>query len=144
MLSKHLERNPDELKKIHKLISVGGDHPVLMINENAYTHESGYPDGEPYKRYMAGLESVVHGVGGAILWRVPVLGNPVGAAARVDEILGIWYPGHQAYLDVPSAQGGEENYRLRALCVKRALIHRCPGETFQPTARTTGAATDDP
>jgi len=144
MLPKHLERNPDELEKIHKLISAGGDHSVLMINENAYTRESGYPHGEPYQRYMAGLQSLVQLVGGAILWRVPVLGTPVGAAARVDEILGIWYLSHQAYLDVPSAQGGEQNYRLRALCVESALIHRCPGEAFQPTARTTGIETHDP
>jgi hypothetical protein len=114
MLPRHLERNPDELEKIHKLISAGGDHPVLMINENAYTRASGYPDGEPYRRYMAGLEDVVQAAGGAILWRV--------------------------YLDVPLAEGGDENYRLRALCVERALIHRCPGGSVQPAAGPNGAA----
>jgi hypothetical protein len=132
MLPKHLERNTDELERIRELIASGHDRPVLMINENAYTATSGYPDAEPYKSYILGLDALVRRVGGAILWRVPVLGQPVGSSDRVDEILGIWYPGHQAYLDVATAEGSVRSYELRTLCVERALIHRCDGAALQP------------
>jgi hypothetical protein len=111
MLPKNLQRNPEELAKIRRLISAGKEHPVLMINENASSQGAGFPDGEPYQQYMVGLGNVVRSVGGAILWRVPVLGQPVGKAVHFDEILGIWYPSHQAYLDLPSAAGADHNAR---------------------------------
>jgi hypothetical protein len=126
MLPDHLKRNQAELVRMRELVARGEDHPVLMINENAYTERAGYPHGELYRRYIAGLEELVNRVGGTILWRFPVLGQPVGECWPADEILGIWYPGHHAYLELPSKPGGEENYRLRALCVERARIHRCP------------------
>lgn len=133
MLPKHLHRNENELEVIRKLISEGRDRPVLMINENAYTPEAGFPDGDLYQRYVTGLEAVVRATGGSLLWRLPVRGNPLGTAARTDEIIAIWFPSHQAYLDLPKAEGGDQNYILRARCVERALIHRCPGEAFQPS-----------
>jgi hypothetical protein len=126
-LPDHLRRNQDELARISEVVTSGRDHPVLMLNENAYTHDAAYPHGELYQRYVAGLEALVTRLGGQFLWQLPVLGQPVGAGRAMDEIIAIWYPSHKAYLDLPSAEGGDENYRLRTLCVERARIHRCPG-----------------
>lgn len=128
MLPSHLRRNEDELVRIREMVASGRDNPVLMINENAYTVEAGYPDGELYRRYVAGLEALVERLGGRFLWRLPVLGQPVGQLPEINEIIAIWYPSHEAYLGLPNATCGDENYRLRTLCVERACIHRCPGE----------------
>jgi hypothetical protein len=133
MLPDHLKRNETEIAAIKDLIARGADGPVLMLNLNTYTPAAGYPNGASYSRYIAGLEAVVNSLGGKFLWRLPVYGQPVGEQKRVDEIIAIWYPTHKAYLDVATAPGGEENYRLRALCVERALIHRCPGDGETPS-----------
>ena len=120
-----------------RLAESGNDCPVIMLNQNTYTAEAGYPDGDLYRQYLSGLESLVERLGGAILWRQPVLGQPVGEVRRCDEILAIRFPSHRAYLDLPSAQGGAENYRLRALCVESAHIYRCPsGESSADGAVT--------
>jgi ketosteroid isomerase-like protein len=128
MLPGQLKRNPDELAKIEQLVEAGEDRPVLMLNMNSYRPEAAYPDGDLYRAYVSGLEALVESLGGAILWRLPALGQPVGEPVPTDEVLAIWYPSHRAYLDLPAAPGGEENYRLRSLCVERAVIQRCPGD----------------
>ena len=128
MLPERLKRNDEEIAVIRAIAESANDGPVLMLNMNRYTAEAAYPGGELYTRYLAGLEKLVQSLDGEISWRLPVFGQPVGKADKVDEILAIWYPTHKAYLDVPGAPGGEENYRLRRLCVDSAVIHRCSGE----------------
>jgi hypothetical protein len=128
MLPDKLKRNESEITAIRQIAEGGQDRPVLMLNLNRYTQAANYPGGEPYRGYIAGLTALVESLGGKILWRLPVFGQPVGTQERIDEILAIWYPAHQAYLDVPGAPGGEENYRLRRLCVESAQIQRCAGE----------------
>jgi hypothetical protein len=78
---------------------------------------------------MSVLAEFLPVVGGKILWRHPVYGQPVGAQP-LDEVLAAWYPSHQAFLDLPSAPGAEENFRLRHLAVEYAVIHRCPGYLY--------------
>lgn len=110
------------------LADSGEDRPVLMINCNRYREEARFPGGEPYQDYISGLENLVTSFGGRFLWRTRVEGQPVGNGPKADEIIAIWYPSHAAYLDLPSVPGGDENYRLRSLCVAEATIHACPGE----------------
>jgi uncharacterized protein (DUF1330 family) len=98
-----------------------------MLNLNRYTDAAGYPDGDLYRRYMTVLDDLLPKVGGRILWRTRVLGQAVGEQA-VDEILAVWYPSHQAFVDLPHAPGGEENFQLRQECVAEAVIHRCRGD----------------
>ena len=95
-------------------------------NLNRYSTAAGYPDGDDYRKYMSVLEDLLPQVGGKVLWRKPVLGQPVGEQS-IDEVLAAWYPTHQAFLDLTSAAGADENFRLRKLCVEYAVIHRCPG-----------------
>lgn len=120
-------RNPQETKAITAIAESGQDRPVLMLNLNRYKPGAGFPDGELYRRYVTGLEAFLPVVGGAILWRTPVFGQPVGEQ-QIDEVLAAWYPSHRAFLDLPHAPGAENNFRLRGLCVEYAVIHRCPGD----------------
>jgi hypothetical protein len=125
MLPAHLKRNESELVAIRRIAESGHDRPVLMMNINGYKPEAGYPDGDPYRRYIAALERVLKSLDAKILWRLPVAGQPVGEQTRVDEIIAIYYPSHRAFLDFGGAPGADESYRLRVSCVERAVIHRC-------------------
>ncbi len=76
---------------------------------------------------MSVLEALLPRVGAKVLWRTPVFGQPVGKQP-IDEILAAWYPTHRAFLELPDAPGGDENFRLRRMCVEYAVIHRCLGD----------------
>ena len=125
MLPEHLKRNENEVLAIRKIAESGHDRAVLMMNINGYKLEAHYPYGDPYRRYIAALERVLKSLHARILWRLPVAGQPVGEQSRVDEIIAIYYPSHQAFLDFGGAPGADESYSLRVRCVERAIIHRC-------------------
>ncbi len=120
-------RNEDELARIREIAEGGEDRPVLMMNLNRYRAEAGYPEGELYRGYMAALARLLPRVGAKVLWRAPVEGQARGEQA-LDEILAVWYPSHRAFLELPEEPGADENFRLRALAVAYAVIHRCPGD----------------
>jgi len=122
-------RDKQELQAIGAVADSGNDKPVLMLNLNRYARDAGYPHGQLYRSYMSVLADLLPRVGGKILWRMPVYGQPVGEQ-KIDEVLAAWYPTHRAFLELPNAPGAEENYRLRGLCVEYAVIHRCPGEQY--------------
>ena len=124
-------RNDAELETIRAIVASGNDTPVIMLNLNRYVARAGYPDGQLYCSYMSALEALLSRVGAAILWRAPVLGQPVGAQA-IDEVLAVWYPTHRTFLELPHSPGAEENYRLRGLCVEEAVIHRLAGHLMEP------------
>ena len=122
-----------DFDKIEEIAGSDNDRPVLMVNLNKYS-EGEYPDGAIYKDYMKALDVLLEHIGGVILWRTPVYGQPIGAQP-LDEILGAWYPSHKAFLALRD-QGkiSEENFRLRNLAVESAVIHRCPEDAIpKPT-----------
>ena len=119
MSNQPLQRNDDEIARIRALADSGHDGPVLMLNLNLYTEAAGFPDGALYRDYMAVLERFLPAVGARILWRQPL-----------HEVLAAWYPSHRAFLDLPTAPGAAENYRLRQLAVKSAVIHRLAGDRY--------------
>lgn len=123
----HLSRKAAELDIIRDIAASGEDKPVLMLNMNRYKPEAGFPDEGLHRDYIAGLENFLAFVGGKILWRHAVFGQIVGDQP-LDEILAAWYPSHQAFLDLASAPGAAENYRLRTESVAYAVIHRCAGD----------------
>jgi len=114
-----------DFTKIEEIAKSGDDTPVLMVNLNKYS-EGEYPTGKVYQDYMKALDVLLEHVGGKILWRTPVYGQPIGTQP-LDEIIGAWYPSHAAFLALRN-QGkvSEENFRLRNLAVDSAVIHRCP------------------
>ncbi|MEM7015873.1 MAG: hypothetical protein AAF512_00880 [Pseudomonadota bacterium] len=122
-------RNKEEMQAIKVIANSGHDAPVLMLNLNRYSEAAAFPDGELYRNYMAVLETLLPAVGAKILWRHHVLGQPIGEQ-DLDEVLAVWYPSHQAFLDLIKAPGAEENFRLRSLAVEYAVIHRFPGDVM--------------
>ena len=129
MLPTKLTRNEDEAAIIQAVADSGNDGPVLMLNLNRYKPGTGFPGGGDYDDYITVLENFLLVVGARILWRHAVHGQAVGEQI-LDEILAAWYPSHQAFLDLSSAPGSENNYRLRGECVEYAVIHRCSGDRF--------------
>ena len=116
--------NALEIETFKRIAQGNADGPVFMLNLNKYRAEAHYPSGQLYKDYMAVLDQLLLQVGGRILWRTVVLGQVVGNQ-DVDEALGVWYPSHQAFLNLMSAPASSENMRLRALAVEHADLHRC-------------------
>lgn len=119
--------NTEEIDKFKSIAQSDADGPVFMLNLNKYKPEAKFPDGRLYTDYMSALDTLLSQVGGKILWRTTVLGQVVGAQ-DIDEAIGIWYPSHQAFLDLMTAPASSENMRLRALAVAHADLHRC--ETY--------------
>ena len=62
--------------------------------------------------------------GGSVLWRMPIDGSPLGFE-KFDEILAIYYPSNQAFLNIRSLPSSDENYHLRDLAVADAQLLRC-------------------
>ncbi|RZO70621.1 MAG: hypothetical protein EVA67_07010 [OM182 bacterium] len=121
--------NPAEYEII-ETVAAGADKPFVMLNLNAYAERAGYPNGQGYQEYMAKLDQLLSEAGGKVLWRVPVEGSLLGGIA-LHEVIAIYYPSHQAFLNMRTLPSSDENFRLRELAVDRAQLHRCtelPGE----------------
>jgi|TARA_B100000315_G_scaffold7315_1_gene7310 hypothetical protein len=120
-----------DIGSIRAIAESGHDVPILMLNLNRYTSAAAYPNGEEYQTYVAVMIATIDRVGGRVLWRTPVHGQPIGCEHdRVDEILAVWYPSHAAFLDLHALEGAEDLWRRRARCVANAVIHRCPGDGY--------------
>ena len=126
--------NDLEIQRIRDIAKSGPDEPVLMLNLNYYSVEADFPNGVLYKRYMAVLAKLLPAVGAEVLWRHQVNGQVAGEQ-KVHEALALWYPTHQAFLDLRNAPGAEENFGLRALAVEHGVIHRLSGyaHPFRPS-----------
>jgi len=116
--------NAAEIDAIANIARSDDDNPLFMLNLNRYRSEAQYPEGQLYQDYMAALETLLLQVDGKVLWRTNVLGQVVGDQ-DIDEAIGIWYPTHQAFLNLMTAPASGENMRLRALAVEHADLHRC-------------------
>ena len=95
-----------------------------MLNLNRYKDEADYPSGRIYKSYMKVLDKLLSEVGAKILWRTSVKGIVVGKQI-IHEAIGIWYPSHQAFLNLQSSPSSEENMNLRKSAIEHADLHRC-------------------
>ncbi len=123
----HLQRNSGDFVEVRRIAKSGSDYPVLMLNMNRYTRDSGFPGRGAYHEYIAGLGRFLMGAGAKLLWRFPVLGQAVGDQ-EIDEIIACWYPLHRNFLELYDAPGAAANFRRKSLCVEYAAIHRCPGD----------------
>ena len=120
----------DDFAKIEEIANSDNDRPVLMVNLNKY-FEGEYPNGTIYKDYIMALDVLLEQhLESKVLWRMPVYGTPLGAQS-LDEISGIWYPSHKAFLALRNqGKASEENFRLRNLAVENAVVHRCPEDVI--------------
>jgi hypothetical protein len=114
----------EEIAKIKSIAGSENDGPVLMLNLNRYLPEAGYPGGDLYQELIRIIEKVVTDVGGKILWRTSVHGHVVGDQV-FHEALGIWYPTHQAFLNLMTLPDSDENMRLRSVAIADASLLRC-------------------
>ena len=128
-MSDQFEPNPIEFFEIKRIAESAEDKAVLMLNLNRYIPTAAYPNGELYKSYMMALNQLLDQLGGRILWQMPSFGQPLGGE-KLDEIIGIWYPSHKAFLKLREMPGSAENFKLRGMCVEYAVLHRCPGDMF--------------
>ena len=116
--------NAEEIGVFNAIAGSSDDGPVLMLNLNSYAEEANFPDGDLYREYMAVLDELLIEVGGRILWCTKVRGTVVGTQ-NIHEALGIWYPSHQAFLDLMTAPSSARNMELRSKTVAHADLHRC-------------------
>ena len=80
----------------------------------------------------AAADAILKEVEGKILWRSPVHGQPVGKQ-NVDEILAIWYPSHQAFVNIKDAPSSARFAEAKNKVVKHAVIHRGDPYTVERT-----------
>ena len=59
----HLQRNADDFAVVRSIAESGSDGPVLMLNMNRYSLESGFPDRGVYRQYISGLGNFLEGAG---------------------------------------------------------------------------------
>ncbi|HAN07836.1 MAG TPA: hypothetical protein DCP89_04995 [Acidimicrobiaceae bacterium] len=116
----------DQIDVIQALAGSTEDTPVLMLNINRYTEKAGFPNGDLYKSYMQAIEYSVGNVGGSILWRRPISASVVGDLTGFNEVLGVWYPSHQSFVDLPKADGAKIMFSHRKTCVEVAHILAMP------------------
>ena len=116
--------NAEEIGVFNAIAGSSDDGPVLMLNLNSYAEEANFPDGDLYREYMAVLDQLLIEVGGRILWCTKVRGTVVGTQ-KIHEALEIWYPSHQAFLDLMTAPSSARNMELRSKTVPHADLHRC-------------------
>jgi len=120
--------NDEQIAKVKRIAASNNDKPVIMLNLNRYTEEANYPKGSLYKDYMAVLSTMRKEVGSKQLWRTKVHGCVVGEQV-IHEVAAIWYPSHQAFLDLMTAPSSQKNMELRSLAVEHADLHRCDDYT---------------
>ena len=119
--------NIDEIGVFKSIAGSAEDGPILMLNLNRYVEDANFPNGALYLEYMSVLDQLLIEVGGRILWRTTVHGTVVGTQ-NIHETLGIWYPSHQAFLDLMTAPSSSQNMELRRRTVAHADLYRC--DTF--------------
>ena len=122
--------NPQAFDKVSEIASSSNDRPVLMLNLNTYFHGQNTMSSDAYKDYNAAVDAILREVEGKILWRSLVHGQPVGKQ-NVDEILAIWYPSHQAFVNIKNAPSSGRFAEAKNKVVKHAIIHRSDPYTVE-------------
>ena len=104
--------NKQAFDDVSKIANSGDDRPVLMLNLNTYFDGQSTMSSDAYKAYNSAVEAILREVKGKILWRSPVYGQPVGKQ-NVDEVLAVWYPKHQAFIDIKDDYGCLRSDKLK-------------------------------
>ena len=111
-----IEPTEEQLAEIGARAGRPGDGPVVMLNLNRYRDAAAY-EGEPpgggrgdvsgreaYARYGAVAQPTLDRLGGRILWYAGAERTVIGDESdRYDEVIAVWYPSRQAFLDLALA-----------------------------------------
>ncbi len=136
-MDQHVKASRAAFERVKATAAGQRDEPVLMLNLNQYSEQAGFPEGDPYRTYMRWLDHAVGQTGGSVLWRTAVTDVVIGCDHdSYDEILAVWYPSHAAFVALPQADGADQMFKGRELCVAHATILSLPGdqEPHRPTS----------
>lgn len=122
--------NSQAFDKVSEIASSSDDRPVLMLNLNTYFHGQSTMASDAYKDSNVAVDAILREVEGKILWRSAVHGQPVGKQ-NVDEILAIWYPSHQTFVNIKDAPSSARFAEAKNRVVKHAIIHRSDPYTVE-------------
>ena len=122
--------NSQAFDEVSKIASSSDDRPVLMLNLNTYFQGQSTMSSDAYTTYNSAVEAILREVKGKILWRSPVYGQPVGKQ-NVHEVLAVWYPSHQAFIDIKDAPSSARFAEAKNRVVKHAIIHRSDPYTVE-------------
>lgn len=128
-MDQHLTANRDAFRRIKATADGDEDRPVLMLNMNRYTDAAGFPDGAAYTSYVQWLDHAVGDAGGRVLWRSVVDELVIGCDHDdYHEILAVWYPSHEAFVELRHADGADKMFEGRSVCVEHASILALPAD----------------
>ena len=122
--------NSHAFDEVSKIASSSHDRPVLMLNLNTYFNGQSTMSSDAYKAYNSAVEAILREVNGKVLWRSPLHGQPAGKQ-NVDEVLAVWYPSHQAFVDIKYAPSSARFDEAKSKVVKHAIIHRSDPYTVE-------------
>ncbi len=120
--------NASTIKQMQAIAQTPEDGPVFMLNLNKYSTAANFPNGALYKEYVQSINRLVAEVEGKILWQTPINGQVVGSQ-DIDEVLGVWYPSHKAFLNIRNVPSSAKNMELRDKAVQSANLHWCDAYT---------------
>jgi uncharacterized protein (DUF1330 family) len=134
-----IEPGQEQLEELAALAASPDDAPLVMLNLNRYR------DREAYGRYGEVALRVLERVGGRILWYARAESTVVGGAEEeYDEVIAVWYPSAQAFLELaldPETQAARA-HRIEGL--ERATLIRCDAAAEPVLAAGDGATAQAP
>ena len=122
--------NIEEIEKFKEIAGTSKDCSIIMLNLNEYNAEAEFPNGKLYKDYMEILNILLAEVGGKVLWQTEASATLIGNQ-KIHEALGIWYPSHQAFVDIKDAPSSARFAEAKNKVVKHAVIHRSDPYTVE-------------
>jgi hypothetical protein len=114
------EPDAAQIERLQELAGGPDDGPLVMLNLNRYR------DREAYLRYGEVAVRVLERVGGRVLWHSQVEDTIVGGDGEAyDEVLAVWYPSAQAFLELATDAEIAQVRADRIEGLERATLLRC-------------------
>jgi uncharacterized protein (DUF1330 family) len=105
-------------------LAEAGEGPVVMLNLNRYR------DREAYAQYGVVALEVLQRVGGRILWQAEANLTVIGDDSdRYDEVIAVWYPSVDAFMELASDPKILDARKIRAGALERAALICCSETT---------------
>ena len=134
----HTMPTDDQVVAYASPIAAGTDGPVVMLNLNRYRDVAAYADGrdsggrsgrEVYLEYGIVAQKGLERVGAKVLWATDLTPPIIGCDHDTfDEVLAIWYPSRQAFLDLTSDPAYQEALAHREAALETSALIPCVGE----------------
>lgn len=126
-------------------LAAGTDGPIVMLNLNRYREVAVYADGRDagersgravYLDYGVVAQAGLDRVGGKVLWATDSSAPLIGCDHDTfDEVLAVWYPSRQAFIELTSDPAYQEALAHREAALETSALIPCVGEA-DPVLRT--------